>query len=89
MLGDLVGCLRKSCVTRRWYSSDIHADILNVLNAMGKKPGHKRQWRQNKPAQTPSGSISIQVIGTGAPGTPATVRIFTKQTRYDILNNFF
>lgn len=35
------------------------------------------------------GSISLQILGTGAQGTPSTVYLFTDQTRYTIKLQIF
>lgn len=85
MLTNLLRCLKRTSTNRRWYSNDRHEDILNILDTMGKTPQHnrmaeKQRWKTEKKGK-PSDIIRVQVIGTGAPGAPASVYIFSNQAR--------
>lgn len=75
-------------IHRCWYSSSISKEINQILKQMSKLPGHdailrREQSKLKRKAQKqhPPGKISIQVLGTGARGGPASIYLFTDQTR--------
>lgn len=74
---------------RHWYSSNISDEINQILQKMSQLPKHnviakKRQAAMARKPKVghPPGKISVQVIGTGAPGAPASVYLFSDQKRY-------
>uniref|UniRef100_A0A182Q3L6 Zinc phosphodiesterase ELAC protein 2 n=1 Tax=Anopheles farauti TaxID=69004 RepID=A0A182Q3L6_9DIPT len=73
-------------VPKRWNS--INKRLNKVLNKMPLDPKHiaeaqkQRLKLKQKVAKVSPGIVNLQVLGCGAPGTPASVYLFTDQTRY-------
>ncbi|XP_050085993.1 ribonuclease Z, mitochondrial [Anopheles aquasalis] len=71
----------------RWYSG-INEKLRKVLSKMPLDPKHiaeaqkQRLKLKQKVAKISPGIVNLQVLGCGAPGTPASVYLFTDQTRY-------
>uniref|UniRef100_A0A182NBR0 Zinc phosphodiesterase ELAC protein 2 n=1 Tax=Anopheles dirus TaxID=7168 RepID=A0A182NBR0_9DIPT len=73
-------------VPKRW--SSINKKLQKLLNKMPLDPKHiaeaqkQRLKLKQKVAKVSPGIVNLQVLGCGAPGTPASVYLFTDQTRY-------
>ncbi|XP_035910676.1 ribonuclease Z, mitochondrial [Anopheles stephensi] len=76
----------RSIVPKRWNSS--HKKLHNVLSKMPLDPKHiaeaqkQRLKLKQKVSKVSPGIVNLQVLGCGAPGAPASVYLFTDQTRY-------
>uniref|UniRef100_A0A8W7P7L7 Zinc phosphodiesterase ELAC protein 2 n=1 Tax=Anopheles coluzzii TaxID=1518534 RepID=A0A8W7P7L7_ANOCL len=76
----------RSKVPVRWNSA--HKKLNKLLSKMPLDPKHiaeaqkQRLKLKQKVSKVSPGIVNLQVLGCGAPGTPASVYLFTDQTRY-------
>uniref|UniRef100_A0A182P4Q1 Zinc phosphodiesterase ELAC protein 2 n=1 Tax=Anopheles epiroticus TaxID=199890 RepID=A0A182P4Q1_9DIPT len=78
--------VRTSRVPTRWNS--VQKKLHKVLSKMPLDPKHiaeaqkQRLKLKQKVSKVSPGIVNLQVLGCGAPGAPASVYLFTDQTRY-------
>lgn len=80
----------------KYYSkSSTTLNLLDILKKMPKEPKHiaeaqkqRRKIKEKFSKYVPS-HVTLQVLGTGAPGAPRSLYIFSDQARYTAILLFY